>query len=205
MIKNLKFCNIKVQKYLIHWKLLSVSPLIILCPVLQIFTIHTCTVLSHRFKGTAMKFSRALSLCISLICDICFEILDASAFLNTSSTQRNHYALFGFSLSASDLRKYFQAERWSNHLLFPFSWGSLQCTVCCPMSGSFCFTYFVQLSSVYSRRASLFLITSQRQESGATNLVETHCIIYSIQAFYTRISCSILKNFVFGDRSSSLF
>lgn len=133
---------------------------------------------------------------------LCFEILDASAFLNTSSTQRNYRALFGFSLSASDPRKYFLAE---NHLLFPFSWRSLQCAVCCPMSESCCFIYFVQCSSVYSRRTSLFLITSQRQEPGATNLVETHCIIYSIQTFYTKIFCSILKNIVFGDRSSSLF
>lgn len=100
---------------------------------------------------------------------LCSEILATSASLNTSSTQRNHRALPGFSFPASYPRKCLLAERWGNpraHFICFLSPGeSLQPTVCYPTSESCCFMYFVPYSSCLQQEGEFAPSNFTRTES----------------------------------------
>lgn len=108
-----------------------------------------------------------LFLCVALSFLIfCSEILATSVSLNSSSTQRNDHGLLGFSLLPSHPRKWLLAERWDNpgahFTCFPSLrdlCNILSVVLCLKAAVSYILCSFLV---VYSRRTSLFPVTSQR-------------------------------------------
>lgn len=176
------------HKYLICWKLLSVRFLIYLCSLLQIFILHKCTVLCHTLQGKPREFS----LCSSLISDSLFWNSSCLSLPQHLHPKTPPFSAWVFSSSIT-----FLAERWGNPGAYFICFPSLG-NVCGALAVVQCLkgavsSILCSFLVVNGRRASLLPLTSQRQKPGTTNLVGTHCDIYSIQTSYTWISYRVLK------------